>query len=134
MIMTRWLLEEDDLMNLKTLGNTDITVTQIGLGCMGLSEFYGPPTEISDAIKLLHEAIELGVDHFDTAESYGIGSANEVLLGKAFNDRRDKVRVATKFGPLRNPETGERIGLDGSRANCRLLVAYGPEQIHRRPG
>ena len=62
-------------MNQKTLGNTDITVTQIGLGCMGLSEFYGPPTEISDAIKLLHEAIELGVDHFDTAESYGIGSA-----------------------------------------------------------
>ncbi len=109
-------------MNQKTIGNTDITVTQIGLGCMGLSEFYGPPTDTGDAIKLLHEAIELGVDHFDTAESYGIGSANETLLGLAFNDRRDKVRIATKFGPLRDLETGARIGLDGSRENCRRAV------------
>jgi len=109
-------------MNQKSIGNTDITVTQIGLGCMGLSEFYGPPTDTGDAIKLLHEAIELGVDHFDTAESYGIGSANETLLGLAFNDRRDKVRIATKFGPLRDPETGARIGLDGSRENCRRAV------------
>ncbi len=109
-------------MKQKTIGNTDITVTQIGLGCMGLSEFYGPPTDTGDAIKLLHEAIELGVDHFDTAESYGIGSANETLLGLAFNDRRDKVRIATKFGPLRDLETGARIGLDGSRENCRRAV------------
>jgi len=116
-------------MNNKTIGNTDITVTQIGLGCMGLSEFYGPPTDIGDAIKLLHEAIELGVDHFDTAESYGVGSANETLLGMAFNDRRDKVRIATKFGPLRNPETGERIGLDGSRENCRRAVEGSLERL-----
>ncbi|MCZ6504284.1 MAG: aldo/keto reductase [Gammaproteobacteria bacterium] len=116
-------------MNKKTIGNTDITVTQIGLGCMGLSEFYGPPTDISDAIKLLHEAIELGVDHFDTAESYGVGSANETLLGLAFKDRRDKVRIATKFGPLRDPETGERIGLDGSRENCRRAVEGSLERL-----
>lgn len=109
-------------MNQKTIGNTDISVTQIGLGCMGLSEFYGPPTDIKDAIKLLHEAIELGVNHFDTAESYGIASANEILLGEAFKDRRDKVRIATKFGPLRDLVTGDRIGLDGSRNNCRRAV------------
>ncbi|HIG39357.1 MAG: aldo/keto reductase [bacterium] len=109
-------------MNQKTIGSTDIKVTQIGLGCMGLSEFYGPPTDTNDAIKLLHEAIEMGVDHFDTAESYGVGSANETLLGLAFSDRRDKVKIATKFGPLRDPVTGERIGLDGSRKNCRRAV------------
>ena len=102
----------------KQLGKTDIMLTQIGLGCMGLSEFYGPPTDESDAIKLLHEAIELGVNHFDTAEAYGVGR-NESLLGKAFSGRRDKVRIATKFGFKRNPDTGASLGLDGSRENCR---------------
>ena len=88
---------------------------------MGLSEFYGPPTEQGAAIRLLHEAIELGVEHFDTAEMYGIG-ANETLLGEAFHDRRDKVFIATKFGPTRDPETGEFTGIDGSRENCRRAV------------
>jgi aryl-alcohol dehydrogenase-like predicted oxidoreductase len=88
---------------------------------MGLSEFYGPPTEKSAAIDLLHEAIRLGVEHFDTAEMYGIG-ANESLLGEAFHDRRDRVFIATKFGPTRNPETGEFTGIDGSRENCRRAV------------
>ena len=88
---------------------------------MGLSEFYGPPTEQSAAIKLLHEAIELGVEHFDTAEMYGMG-ANESLLGEAFHDRRDKVFIATKFGPTRDPQTGEFTGIDGSRENCRRAV------------
>ena len=109
-------------MTRKKLGHTNISVNQIGLGCMGLSEFYGPPTDEADAVKLLHEAIELGVDHFDTAESYGVGSANEILLGKAFHDRRDKVTIATKFGPMRDPDTGARVGLDGSRENCRRAV------------
>jgi len=96
-------------------------LTQVGLGCMGLSEFYGPPTEESAAIKLLHEAIELGVNHFDTAEAYGVGR-NETLLGRAFHDRRDKVRIATKFGFLRDPDTGAPLGLDGSKENCRKAV------------
>jgi len=89
---------------------------------MGLSEFYGPPMEQRAAIKLLHEAIELGVEHFDTAEMYGIGGANETLLGEAFADRRDRVFIATKFGPKRDFKTGEFIGLDGSRENCRRAV------------
>ena len=105
----------------KRLGQTDIKLTQIGLGCMGLSEFYGPPTEESAAINLLHEAIDLGVNHFDTAEGYGVGR-NETLLGKAFFDRRDKVRIATKFGFLRDPDTGAPLGLDGSKENCRKAV------------
>lgn len=106
----------------RALGNTQRTLPAIGLGCMGLSEFYGPPTEQREAIQLLHEAIELGVEHFDTAEMYGIGSTNESLLGEAFHDRRDKVFIATKFGPLRDPETGEFTGIDGSRENCRRAV------------
>jgi aryl-alcohol dehydrogenase-like predicted oxidoreductase len=88
---------------------------------MGLSEFYGPPTDRDTAIALLHAAIDLGVRHFDTAELYGMG-ANETLLGEAFHDRRDKVFIATKFGPIRDPETGAPVGIDGSRANCRRAV------------
>ena len=96
---------------------------------MGLSEFYGPPTEQKAAIKLLHEAIELGVEHFDTAEMYGIGSTNESLLGEAFHDRRDKVFIATKFGPMRDPQTGEFTGIDGSGDNCRRAVEGSLERL-----
>lgn len=109
-------------MKRRVLGNTQIELPAIGLGCMGLSEFYGPPTSQRAAIKLLHEAIELGVEHFDTAEIYGIGSTNESLLGAAFKGRRDNVFVATKFGPTRDPVTGESTGLDGSSENCRRAV------------
>lgn len=116
-------------MHNKKLGQTNIEVMQIGLGCMGLSEFYGPPTAEADAIKLLHEAIELGVNHFDTAELYGIGSANEKLLGKAFADRRDSVRIATKFGIMRDSQTGEMQGLDGSAKNCRRAVEGSLERL-----
>jgi aryl-alcohol dehydrogenase-like predicted oxidoreductase len=89
---------------------------------MGLSEFYGPPMEKRSAIDLLHEAMDLGVEHFDTAELYGIGGANETLLGEAFADRRDKVFIATKFGPTRDSQTGEFTGLDGSPENCRRAI------------
>lgn len=106
----------------RTLGNTQRALPAIGLGCMGLSEFYGPPTEKRAAIHLLHEAVELGVEHFDTAEMYGMGSTNETLLGEAFHDRRDRVFIATKFGPTRDPATGKPAGLDGSRDNCRRAV------------
>ena len=108
-------------MNVRILGQTETRLPAIGLGCMGLSEFYGPPTDRETAIGLLHAAIELGVQHFDTAEIYGMG-ANETLLGEAFHDRRDKVFIATKFGPIRDPETGAAVGIDGSRANCRRAV------------
>jgi aryl-alcohol dehydrogenase-like predicted oxidoreductase len=117
-------------MQKRTLGNTERELPTIGLGCMGLSEFYGPPMEQNAAIKLLHEAIELGVEHFDTAEMYGIGCANETLLGEAFADRRDRVFIATKFGPTRDFETGEFTGLDGSRENCRRAVEGSLQRLH----
>ena len=115
-------------MQNRTLGNTQVMLPAIGLGCMGLSEFYGPPTEQRVAIQLLHEAIELGVEHFDTAEMYGIG-ANESLLGEAFKDRRDQVFIATKFGPIRDPETGAFTGIDGSHENCRRAVEGSLERL-----
>ncbi len=96
---------------------------------MGLSEFYGPATEQGEAIRLLHQAIDLGVEHFDTAEMYGIGSTNESLLGEAFSDRRDKVFIATKFGPMRDPESGAFTGIDGSRENCRRAVEGSLERL-----
>jgi aryl-alcohol dehydrogenase-like predicted oxidoreductase len=108
-------------MQKRQMGKTGVHVNPIGLGCMGLSEFYGERTPDEDGVKLLHAAIELGVDHFDTAEMYGIG-VNESLLGKAFADRRDKVFIATKFGIKRDQKTGALQGLDGSpeaiRASC----------------
>lgn len=100
------------------------TVAPIGLGCMGLSAFYGPPTEQAEAIKLLHEAVEMGINHFDTAEMYGMG-ANEKLLGEAFSDRRERVRIATKFGPkFLFDENGKPTGttVDGSPSNMRRAV------------
>jgi aryl-alcohol dehydrogenase-like predicted oxidoreductase len=106
----------------KALGRTEVTLPSIGLGCMGLSDFYGPPTERGLAIELLHEAVALGVEHFDTAELYGAHSANETLLGEAFSDRREQVFIATKFGPVMDWDTGMPIGIDGSRDNCRRAV------------
>jgi aryl-alcohol dehydrogenase-like predicted oxidoreductase len=85
---------------------------------MGLSEFYGQPTQESEAIHVLHRAVDLGITHFDTAEIYGQGG-NEHLLGKAFAGRWDKVVLATKFGPQRDPATGAFVGVDGSPANVR---------------
>ncbi len=101
----------------RPLGDSGIEVSTVGLGCMGLSEFYGPPTPTADAVKLIHEAIDHGVTHFDTAEMYGIGH-NETLVGRALAGRRDEVVLATKFGPMRAAD-GTRLGVDGSPENVR---------------
>ena len=102
----------------RRLGKSGISVSAIGLGCMGLSEFYGPPAQESEAIGLLQRAVDLGVTHFDTAEIYGQGS-NERLLGKAFAGRWEQIVLTTKFGPKRDPATGVVVGVDGSAANVR---------------
>ena len=81
------------------IGRNGREVNAIGLGCMGMSAYYGAPMDEADGVALLHAAIDRGVDHFDTAEMYGFG-ANERLLGAAFHDRRDKVFIATKWGPV----------------------------------
>jgi len=117
----------------RNLGKSEISVSTIGLGCMGLSEFYGPPAQEAEAISLLHKAVDLGVTHFDTAEIYGQGR-NEQLLGKAFAGRWDQIVLATKFGPQRDPATGAFVGVDGSPANVRnscekSLQRLGTERI-----
>jgi aryl-alcohol dehydrogenase-like predicted oxidoreductase len=94
---------------------------------MGLSEFYGAPTPEEDGIRLLHDAVERGVTHFDTAEMYGIGR-NESLVGKALSHRRDGLTIATKFGPLRDPD-GTRRGVDGSEKNVRRASAGSLERL-----
>jgi len=102
----------------RSLGQSGISVSAIGLGCMGLSEFYGEPMQESEAINLLHRAIDLGITHFDTAEMYGQGR-NEQLLSKAFAKQWDQLVLATKFGPQRDPATGAFLGVDGSPTNTR---------------
>jgi aryl-alcohol dehydrogenase-like predicted oxidoreductase len=99
-----------------TLGHSNITVNRIGLGCMGMSEFYGSFNE-QESINTLHKAIDLGVNFFDTADMYGWG-ANEQLLGKAFLGKWNNVVVATKFAVMRGPH-GEFLGLNGSPSYIR---------------
>jgi aryl-alcohol dehydrogenase-like predicted oxidoreductase len=101
----------------RRLGGTGLSVNPVGLGCMGMSEFYGPAMDDEAGIALLHAAVDRGVTHFDTAEMYGIGR-NEHLVGRALRDRRDGLVIATKFGPIREPD-GRRRGVDGSPANVR---------------
>jgi aryl-alcohol dehydrogenase-like predicted oxidoreductase len=84
-------------MQTRKLGSDGLAVSALGLGCMGLSFGYGPATEKNQAIALIHQAIELGVTFFDTAEAYGPGD-NEELLGEALAPFREQVVIATKFG------------------------------------
>jgi aryl-alcohol dehydrogenase-like predicted oxidoreductase len=93
-----------------TLGNSSIKVNRLGLGCMGMSEFYGAFDE-QESIRTLHKAIELGINFFDTADAYGSG-ANEQLLGKAFKGRWHELTLATKFAIMRGPN-GEFLGING---------------------
>ena len=98
-------------MQTRKLGRSGLEVSAIGLGCMGMSEFYGPSGE-AEGIDTIHRAIDLGVTFLDTADIYGMGR-NEELVGRAIKDRRDQVVLATKFGVLRAPD-GSFMGLRGS--------------------
>ncbi|MBD0261629.1 MAG: aldo/keto reductase [Tolypothrix sp. Co-bin9] len=98
-------------MKTRKLGSQGLTVSELGLGCMGMSEFYGAGDE-TESIATIHRALDLGVTLLDTADMYGIG-ANEQLLGKAIKDRRSHVVLATKFGIVRSDDSGFR-GINGS--------------------
>ena len=87
-------------MQTRKLGNGGLTVSALGLGCMGMSEFYGAGDD-AESTATIHRALDLGINFLDTADMYGIGD-NEVLVGKAIKDRRDQVVLATKFGNVRS--------------------------------
>jgi len=97
-------------MKNRTLGAQGLRVSEIGLGCMGMSEFYGPTSE-AESISTIHRALELGIDFLDTADIYG-PFKNEELVGRAIRDRRDRVVIATKFGNVRNAQ-GQSLGIRG---------------------
>ncbi|MEP9361808.1 aldo/keto reductase [Nocardioides sp. CN2-186] len=104
----------------RTLGTTSpLSVSALGLGCMGMSEFYGSPDEAA-GLETIHRALDLGVTFLDTADMYG-PFVNEQLVGKAIAGRRDEVQLATKFGNERLPD-GTRVGINGKpeyvRAAC----------------
>lgn len=117
-------------MHKRTLG-TDLSVSAIGLGCMGMSEFYGPRND-SESLRVLARAVEQGVDFFDTADMYG-PHHNEALIGRFLASHKPKVRIATKFGIVRNPGEYQRH-LDNSATYARKaceasLRRLGIEQI-----
>jgi aryl-alcohol dehydrogenase-like predicted oxidoreductase len=98
-------------MDQRTLGSEGLTVSAQGLGCMGMSEFYGTADEI-EAVATIHHGLELGITLLDTADAYG-PYTNEQLVGAAIADRRDEVVLATKFGLVRDPENPRSRGING---------------------
>lgn len=98
------------------LGHSPITISAAGLGCMGMSEFYGPQQE-EESVATIHRALDLGVNLLDTADAYGRGE-NEILVGRAIQGRREQVVLATKFGNMRD-EGGRFLGINGRPAYVR---------------
>lgn len=109
-------------MRQRTLGTSDLNVSAIGLGCMGLSFGYGPAVETSEAVSLIRHAVDRGVTLFDTAEVYG-PFANEAVVGEALAPVRDRVVIATKFGFDTDTATPEhRRGLNSRPDHIRTVV------------
>src|SRR3954471_20170703 len=96
----------------RTLGRGGLRVSAVGLGCMGMSEFYDPKLmDDAESIRVIHRYLDAGGSLLDTADMYGVGR-NEELVGRAIRDRRDRVVLATKFGNVRGPK-GEFVGVRG---------------------
>jgi aryl-alcohol dehydrogenase-like predicted oxidoreductase len=108
-------------MQKRKLGESNLEVSAIGLGCMGMSLGYGPPKDKQQMISLIRSAVEHGVTFFDTAEVYG-PFTNEELVGEALAPFRGKVVIATKFGFKLDPATGKQAGLDSRPAHIKEVA------------
>src|SRR5437764_7386241 len=97
----------------RLLGSAGPRVSALGLGCMGMSDLYGPADE-AESLATIHAALDAGITLFDTGDFYGMGH-NELLLREGLRGRRDEVQVSVKFGALRSP-AGAFVGLDGRPA------------------
>lgn len=98
-------------MKTRTLGNSGIEVTAIGLGCMGMSDFYGKSDDVT-SLAVLEKVVELGVNFWDTADMYGTGH-NEMLISQVLRNHRDEITIATKFGNMRRID-GAHLGINGT--------------------
>jgi aryl-alcohol dehydrogenase-like predicted oxidoreductase len=107
-------------MQKRKLGNSNLEVSAIGLGCMGMSFAYGPAHDRQEMLKLLHSAVEEGITFFDTAEMYG-PFTNEELVGEALAPYRDQVVIATKFG-FKIDESGKQAGVDSRPEHIREVA------------
>ena len=107
-------------MRYKQLGNADLEISAIGLGCMGMSEFYGE-TNDAESLETLERAFELGLNFYDTADMYG-PFTNEELLGKFIKGKREKVVIATKFGIERDPNDWTKRGINGKPEYVRQAI------------
>jgi aryl-alcohol dehydrogenase-like predicted oxidoreductase len=108
-------------MQKRKLGNSNLEVSALGLGCMGMSFGFGPPADKQEMISLIRKAVELGITFFDTAEVYG-AYTNEELVGEALAPLRDRVVIATKFGFKIDPSTGKQAGLDSRPAHIKEVA------------
>src|SRR6478672_6224700 len=108
-------------MQKRKLGKSNLEVSVLGLGCMGMSFGYGPAGDKKEMISLIRSAVEQGVTFFDTAEVYG-PFTNEELVGEALAPVREQVVIATKFGFKLDPDTGRQAGLDSSPARIKEVA------------
>jgi aryl-alcohol dehydrogenase-like predicted oxidoreductase len=120
LLLEQFKKKAQGMMKTRQLGTRGLVVSTLGLGCMGMSEFYGLSDE-AESIATIHRAISLGVTFLDTADMYGVGK-NEELVGRAIRGRRDQVILATKFGNVRGAK-GEFLGVNGRVGSKKSVAA-----------